>query len=408
MSKIYIKLILSIFFIGKLSAQTVNIGELAILPGTEFSTVSNFDNKMTGDFINDGNFIVYANYNNDGLVTFSPAFNSGFTHFKGSSAAQTISGIEISEFNNVKFENRMVQPAFLLSGAITVYGISDFSFGIVSNNKLGGTIAFEPDAIPANANDDSYVDGLVRRKGNNEFEFPVGDGGFFRPSAINQTDLTENLFNSRYLFKNSNELYPHANKNELIFIIDTNEYWEFESSQSEVDVALSLTWSTMTTPVELIKEDSEYSLAIAGWNVTESKWNFYPSAVDLQNQTVTAAIDKSGIFTLAKVKTPAADDVVVYNALSPNGDGLNDYLNITGLEKYSDNSLEIYNRYGIKVFETVNYGSNENWFRGKSEARATLNKNEGLPTGTYFYVLNLKLSNGNFKNKTGYLYISNN
>ncbi|MCD0476572.1 gliding motility-associated C-terminal domain-containing protein [Flavobacterium sp. EDS] len=407
MTKTYIKAILSILFIGKMSAQTINIGEVSILSGTEFATVADFDNKSTGDFINDGQFIVYSNYNNDGLVTFSPKVTSGLTYFKGSAVAQIISGNELSEFNNIKFENRMIQPAFLLSTAISIYGISDFNKGIVSNSNLGGTVVFEANASHRNTNNDSYIDGYVERNGNNDFQFPIGAEGYFRPLAINQTNSTENLFKSKYVFANSDELYPHAKKDDLITLIDANEYWEFESNQSTVDVALTLSWNSNTTPSELIKIDSDHSLAIVRWDDTESKWKFYSSAVDSQNETVTAAVNKSGIFTLGKVKTPNVDDVVVYNAVSPNDDGYNDYFNITGLEKFPDNTLEIYNRYGVKVFETSNYGANGNWFRGISEGRVTINKGEGLPTGTYFYILKYQVTHGASKDKAGYLYINN-
>jgi hypothetical protein len=67
MTRIYIKIVLSVLFIGKISAQTVNMGAMAVLSKTEFATVGDFDNKPTGDFINDGQFIVYSNYNNDTL-----------------------------------------------------------------------------------------------------------------------------------------------------------------------------------------------------------------------------------------------------------------------------------------------------------------------------------------------------
>lgn len=408
MTKFYIIAFIPIFFIGKLSAQTVNTGELSILQGTVLATLANFDNKPSGDFINDGQFIVYANYNNDGLVIFSPTVTSGLTHFKGAYGAQTISGTAISEFNNVKFENRIAQPAFLLSGAISVFGVSDFDKGIISNNNLGGTFTFESDAIPDNASDDSHVDGYVERKGKNEFQFPIGDGGFFRPSAIHQTNSDKNLFISKYVLKNSNALYPHEQREKLIKVIDVNEYWEFKSNQSKVDVALTLGWNSNTTPDELINGNSASSLAIVRWDETDLEWKLYSSAVDMQNQTVTAAIDKSGVFTLAKIVAPTPDDdVIVYNALSPNGDGLNDYFKITGLEKFPDNSLMIYNRYGVKVFETTGYGENENWFRGISDGRVTINKDKGLPTGTYFYVLKFKRSNGTYNDKTGYLYINN-
>ncbi|MFH7005732.1 gliding motility-associated C-terminal domain-containing protein [Flavobacterium bizetiae] len=406
MTRIYIKIVLSVLFIGKISAQTVNTGAMAVLSKTEFVTVGDFDNRPTGDFINDGQFIVYSNYNNDGLVTFSPKETSGLTHFKGLEKAQIISGNELSEFNNVRFENRMAQPAFLLSGMISVYGFSDFNKGIISNTNSGGSFIFESDARPDNANNESYVDGFVERNGNYGFEFPIGSEGYFRPASISQIGSSNNFFKSKYVLENSNNLYPHKQKDDLITLINANEYWEFESNQSTVDVALSLSWNNATTPTELTKEDSDYSLAIVSWDNAESKWKFYTSAVDNQNETVTAAINKSGIFTLGKVRIATVDDVVVYNAVSPNGDGLNDYFNITGLEKFSDNSLQIYNRYGVKVFETSNYGLNGNWFRGISEGRVTVNKSEGLPTGTYFYVLKFKTSNG-YKDKVGYLYINN-
>ncbi|MCV9934623.1 gliding motility-associated C-terminal domain-containing protein [Flavobacterium sp. LS1R47] len=400
-------IILLFFGIGTLNAQTINTGEIAILSGTEFATVADFDNKPTGDFINDGQFIVYSNYNNDGLVTFSPKVTSGLTYFKGSNIAQVISGKELSEFNNVRFENRMVQPAFLLSTAISIYGVSDFYKGIVSNNDTQGTVVFEANATHVNTSDDSYIDGYVVRNGKNEFQKPIGDGGYFRPSAINVTSSSKNLFRGKYLFENSDALRPHAQKEELITLINANEHWEFESNQATVDVALTLTWHDDTTPNELIKEDSDSSLAIVRWDDVESKWKLYASAVDRQEQTVTAVVDNSGIYTLAKVRVPIVDDIVIYNAVSPNDDGFNDYFNITGLEKFPDNSLEIYNRYGVKVFETTNYGANENWFRGISEGRVTVSRGEGLPSGTYFYILKIKMSSGTYKDKAGYLYISN-
>lgn len=409
MTKFILKIVTATLFftIGKLSAQTTNIGEIAILPGTELATVADFDNKSTGDFINDGQFTVYSNYNNDGLVTFSPKAVSGLTSFKGLTGAQVISGKELSEFNNVRFDNRMIQPAFLLSTEISIYGFSDFSKGIVSNATSGGIVLFEANAIHKNTNDESYVDGYVECIGKNEFQFPIGDGGYFRPSAFGQSSVSKDFFKSRYVFENSNQLHPHTQKEELITLINAKEYWKVESNQAAIDLALTLKSNSSTTPSELTNEDPGYSLAIVSWDESQSKWVHYASAVDNQNETITAAINKTGIFTLAKIKTITQNDIVVYNAISPNGDGLNDYFNIEGLENFSENSLQIFNRYGVKVFETVNYGANGNWFRGISDGRTTVAKNDGLPTGTYFYVIKYKTYNGDYKDKAGYLYINN-
>ncbi|WP_179955023.1 Calx-beta domain-containing protein [Maribacter luteus] len=71
----------------------------------------------------------------------------------------------------------------------------------------------------------------------------------------------------------------------------------------------------------------------------------------------------------------------LFNQFSPNGDGTNDFLYINCITdpEYADNTLEIYDRYGNQVFATKGY---DNTWDGTR-------KNEQLPKGTYFYVLDL-------------------
>ncbi|WP_333696588.1 DUF7507 domain-containing protein, partial [Flavobacterium sp.] len=100
--------------------------------------------------------------------------------------------------------------------------------------------------------------------------------------------------------------------------------------------------------------------------------------------------------------------VEVFNAITPNNDGLNDFLYIQGLDCYSDNSIEIYNRWGVQVFKMTGYNNLDRRFEGYSQGRATLSSDKGLPTGTYWYVLNYKDLSGNSNQKIGYIYIQNN
>ena len=98
--------------------------------------------------------------------------------------------------------------------------------------------------------------------------------------------------------------------------------------------------------------------------------------------------------------------VEVFNAVTPNNDGNNDYLFIRGLDCYNDNSIEIYNRWGVKVYETQGYDNSTRAFRGYSEGRVTINKSEPLPYGTYYYILKYKDYTGNSLTKTGFLYLT--
>ncbi|MBF4488196.1 gliding motility-associated C-terminal domain-containing protein, partial [Flavobacterium sp. CSZ] len=112
-------------------------------------------------------------------------------------------------------------------------------------------------------------------------------------------------------------------------------------------------------------------------------------------------------------KVLACGNVVVHNAFSPNGDGINDVFRIDSIDDttcYPENNVEIYNRWGILVFETDNYNNTSNAFDGISRGRTTVKQSEGLPTGTYFYIINYKSLDGNNvlqnNKKDGYLYLS--
>ena len=62
---------------------------------------------------------------------------------------------------------------------------------------------------------------------------------------------------------------------------------------------------------------------------------------------------------------------------SPNGDGVNETFMIEGLEQFENNTLSVYDRRGITIYEKENY---QNDWRGKWRFN-------DVPDGTYFYVL---------------------
>jgi gliding motility-associated-like protein len=61
------------------------------------------------------------------------------------------------------------------------------------------------------------------------------------------------------------------------------------------------------------------------------------------------------------------------NVFTPNSDGTNDVLVFSGLDKFTSNSLSIYNRWGNKIYETTNYQNDWN--------------GSGIIDGTYYYIL---------------------
>jgi hypothetical protein len=58
------------------------------------------------------------------------------------------------------------------------------------------------------------------------------------------------------------------------------------------------------------------------------------------------------------------------------------------------------------VYGVDGYGQNGKLFRGFSEGRATVSQADGLPVGTYWYILRYKNAQGIWKERISYLYIN--
>jgi gliding motility-associated-like protein len=69
----------------------------------------------------------------------------------------------------------------------------------------------------------------------------------------------------------------------------------------------------------------------------------------------------------------------IANTFTPNGDGINDYWQIDGIENYPDATVQVFTRYGQKIFDSKGYSTP---FDGTY-------KGQKLPVGTYYYIINL-------------------
>jgi gliding motility-associated-like protein/uncharacterized repeat protein (TIGR01451 family) len=88
----------------------------------------------------------------------------------------------------------------------------------------------------------------------------------------------------------------------------------------------------------------------------------------------------------------------IYNIITPNGDGMNDYLIISCVEGAD---IEIYDRYGSIIYKTKNY--NNDWNGVSNQSGKIIGKGQKLPNGTYFFVL--KFNDGSTENIKSYIQI---
>ena len=107
-----------------------------------------------------------------------------------------------------------------------------------------------------------------------------------------------------------------------------------------------------------------------------------PRASPLETTTYIITItDEFGCFGSDSITVIVTDREIVYNGFSPNGDGVNDTWTIELIEDFPNAIVEVYNRWGQRVFRSEGY--QEKW-NGTFEG-------DPLPDGTYYYVIDVQV-----------------
>ena len=105
-----------------------------------------------------------------------------------------------------------------------------------------------------------------------------------------------------------------------------------------------------------------------------------PIATPSETTTYTVMVTSfSGCVVTADVRVVIREEIVIPNAFSPNGDGINDTWTIPSLEGYPGVLLQVFDRWGTNVYEKMDY---------YNEWNGTYNGKQ-LPKGAYLYVVTL-------------------
>ncbi|MFD0799348.1 gliding motility-associated C-terminal domain-containing protein, partial [Maribacter chungangensis] len=99
------------------------------------------------------------------------------------------------------------------------------------------------------------------------------------------------------------------------------------------------------------------------------------------------------------------NEIEVSKTITANGDGINDLFAITGAEfcDFTFNVM-IFNRWGNKVYEGTDYQNN--W--GGESPDNKLGTSGMLPTGTYYYIIDVISEENPTEKVNGYIYLGGN
>lgn len=361
-----------------------------------YGTIQIHETGMVGfhiNLINDGTFD-----QNQGLVGFYEENNP-----------LTISGA----FNPVFHDTEIaVENGLFLETPIAVTNNFNFITGHVITSRANKSIFlnFTDNAFYVGENYLSMLDGYAAVTNMDTFTFPVGNNDRLRPLTI-ESESTNPLAKCAYFFEDPNtpmffENGFNTDALESDFLsISTQEFWKVEGNQPS---KITLTWDALSNIIVLGEFITD--LKVVGWSKLENQW------VNLGNTNVEGGMEYGSLTSDTfipneyEIITIGGNDDIIETLstiqldnyfMTPNGDGKNDYLVIEGIENSPNNTLQIFNRYGVMVYSKTNY---TNEFNGESNiSSAVVKRSSGLASGVYFYIITLNTLR---QKHQGYLYIS--
>ena len=363
--------------------------------GKSQTAFHNFGNVQIHD---EGQIGFHIDLENDG--TFNE--NLGLAGFYNEDNPLTISGTEIPRFFDMDVavdNNLFLEISTEVSNGLN-YIIGDV---ITPRNNPNISLDYLSNAFFVSEGDLRLTDGYASFTGNDAFSFPIGDDNKLRPL---QTPLQSGnpKFSAAYFNEDPNfpstftTSFDTNNSEGIINTINLEEFWDFNGTE---ETQVTLTWNSDSDINVLV--DDLLNLRVVGWSIAENQWK------DLGNVDFTGNVNTGTVTSTSFVPNAyeiitfgsliGSDGIIVYNGISPNGDGKNDVFVIEGVELFR-NTLKIYNRWGRTVYDVQNYKNDWNGFTNK---KVLVGDSKKLPVGTYFYVLNLPEEN---KEYAGWLYIN--
>ncbi|MBO0331623.1 gliding motility-associated C-terminal domain-containing protein [[Muricauda] lutisoli] len=357
------------------------VGQTGLFNNGNLQMHNNANLGLHTDFINNASF-----EQTSGLVGF---YGNGVIIVSGS-FSPTLWDTEIMNSSNVFLQN----PVLVRNNVNFIDG--DF---LTPSNNQAVYLNFMGQGFFTGESNTSKITGFAAVNDRDVFSFPVGDQQQLRPLTLLSQSTTP-LAICAYFFEDPSnpssilEGFDTDEKEQEIGTVSDREFWII---QSDVPAQVTISWNPRSA-LAAIPNATPESVIVVGWSKAANEWVIIGNSAqsgDLTQGFITSETflpsDYAAI-TFGTIPLPS-DTFAVNNPtlgnyfLSPNGDGTNDFWIIDGLEESPNNSVRVFNRYGQKVFEQINY---TNEFKGIANTGTLItNQSAGLHEGVYFYLVTM-------------------
>lgn len=246
-----------------------------------------FNNAKTGSLINNGSLYVRQN-----LINSQPDIPVGIgTLFLKGSSVQIVGGTQPIHTFNLVTDNK---AGIILNANLHVSGVHSFTNGIITTSGVPNYLVYENGSAYTGSSDSRHVNGWVKKLGNTDFIFPVGNGTYLRSVALG--NLSSNSeFDAKY-----NTITPNAsNVAAPIALVDDNEYWNIPKiSGGNAEVTLNWNHSKVSFPSYLLTEIRVVNYSGASW------MNLGGSAIGKTTSTgaiTSNAVSDFGLFSFGSI-----------------------------------------------------------------------------------------------------------
>lgn len=232
-------------------------------------------------------------------ITFGAA--AGAITFTGTTANQTVSkGGTASPIFRRLVMNKASGTVTLATDA-TVSTTATFTSGVMLTTAAN-YLNFADDATATGASNASFVNGPVRKTGNDAFTFPVGANVYYRPIAISAPTGVAHFFTAQY-FNTNHNLGSSAVWDPSFTTVSGCEYWTLDRNTAPTsNVLVTLSWQEAACVPGYITNPA--TLRVARWNGTNwvNHGNGGTTGTATNGTIVTSsAVTSFSPFTLASV-----------------------------------------------------------------------------------------------------------
>jgi hypothetical protein len=290
--------------------------------GNTFNGVTTISNTGSGTFILAGSagdtFNENVTFNQQTAYTLYPAYNTNCFFKKDiSTVGSNTAVIFSSNGGRVTVNGTGAQVILGESGRLPeIYNLTvnkssgSFTLNIpvsITNNltltsgnltsSAANLLTMLDNSTVTGVSNSSYVNGPVRKEGNDAFTFPVGKGGYYRPIGISAPSATNHHFTAEFYLADSDGSYTHSSKDASLHHLSRCEYWILNRTNGSSNVNVTLSWNTSSCGVTNLAD-----LKVARWN--GSQWKDHGNGGTSGNNTAgsvvtSAAVTSFSPFTLA-------------------------------------------------------------------------------------------------------------